>query len=208
MTENDPAVRRFLLLHGWQNRRPEGHWQRWLAEQLTSMGHRVIYPQLPGPDEPVLDRWLDELRRGVAGLGGSGGGGERVVVCHSLGCLLWLHAVDRFEPGELGVDRVLLVAPPSASFILRQSELLGFAPPVVEPARLADVRVAAGDDDPCCPEGAAQVFGLDTDVVPGGGHLAMGDGYGPWPGVLDWCLDGSKRLVGRADQNGQGPPGR
>ena len=43
-----------LILHGWQNRRPEGHWQRWLAEELEAGGVVVRYPQLPEPDELVL----------------------------------------------------------------------------------------------------------------------------------------------------------
>ena len=28
-------------------------------------------------------------------------------------------------------------------------------------------------------------------------HLSDDDGYGPWPAVLDWCLDPSTRLVPR-----------
>ena len=26
----------FLIVHGWENRRPEGHWQRWLAGALAA----------------------------------------------------------------------------------------------------------------------------------------------------------------------------
>ena len=69
-----------LILHGWQNRRPPDHWQFWLAERLRRRGERVLYPQLPSPDEPVLQEWLALLRAELAMLGD----GERVVVCHSL----------------------------------------------------------------------------------------------------------------------------
>ena len=44
----EPA-RRFLVLHGWQNRRPAGHWQWQLTEALRSAGEQVLYPQLPSP---------------------------------------------------------------------------------------------------------------------------------------------------------------
>ena len=47
--------RAFLILHGWQNHRPPAHWQFWLAERLRQRGELVLYPQLPAPDEPVLD---------------------------------------------------------------------------------------------------------------------------------------------------------
>ena len=36
--------------------------------------------------------------------------------------------------------------------------------------------------------------GHDVDVVPGGGHLDMAAGYGPWPSVLRWCADPAVRL--------------
>jgi hypothetical protein len=44
-----------------------------------------------------------------------------------------------------------------------------------------------------CPEGADEVFGqplgCDVDLLMGAGLVAVPDGYGPRPSVLDWCLD-------------------
>ncbi len=116
----------FLLLHGRQNRRPPAHWQHWLAGELSAAGHDVRYPQLPEPDVPVLDDWLAPLGREVAALASSRG---RVVLCHSLGCLLWLAAARRglVTPP---VDRVLLVAPPSPAVALSHAEIAGFAEPL------------------------------------------------------------------------------
>ncbi|NBM16461.1 alpha/beta hydrolase [Streptomyces sp. GC420] len=203
----DAAARSFLILHGWQNHRPEGHWEHWLARELTRLGHRVHYPQLPDPDDPDLDTWLAELERHLAALREGGtrptnDSGERVVVCHSLAVLLWLHAIARSTP-DIDVDRVLLVSPPSGPVTAQYPEIAGFA--LSEPARSGPagtrIRLVAGDNDPYCPEGAAVVYGgplgLDTDVVPGGAHLDLEAGYGPWPSVLAWCLDPSVRVTGR-----------
>ena len=33
--------RRFLVLHGWQNHRPAGHWQWLLAEALRAGGEQM-----------------------------------------------------------------------------------------------------------------------------------------------------------------------
>ncbi len=55
-----------LIVHGWQNHRPAGHWQRELAERLTADGHRVRYPQFPEPDVPVPEDWLALLRSELA----------------------------------------------------------------------------------------------------------------------------------------------
>jgi len=105
-------VRGVLLLHGWQNRRPLGHWQGWLTEELAARGHLVRYPQLPQPDDPDLDTWLATVQEQLAGLGDVEVT-ERVLVCHSLACLLWLHLVAGSDGAGPLVDRVLLIAPPS-----------------------------------------------------------------------------------------------
>lgn len=72
-------MRRFLVLHGWQNHRPRQHWQWQLVEALRSDGEQVLYPQLPDPDRPSLDLWIEVLRAELAQLGD----GERVVLAHS-----------------------------------------------------------------------------------------------------------------------------
>ncbi|BAL86155.1 hypothetical protein AMIS_9350 [Actinoplanes missouriensis 431] len=180
----------FLLLHGWQNRRPPTHWQHWLAGELTAQGHSVDYPQLPNPDFPVLDEWLAELRTRVAAMPGT----TRTVLCHSLGCLLWLNAAARGEV-PLRVDRVVLVAPPSPSVTRSHPEIAGFAPSPVTPAQLsaasAYTRLVGTDNDPYFPEDITTVYGdplaVPTDVIPGAEHLNHESGYGPWPSLLTWA---------------------
>jgi uncharacterized protein len=170
---------RCLILHGWQGSGPD-HWQTWLAERL-----RARYPDLPQPDTPHLDEWLEvldaELERG-----------PQVVVCHSLACVLWLHHAHRGNGPP--VERVLLVAPPSES--VDCDDLHGFFPLSVEPADLAraagSTRLVCSDNDPYCPEGAAHVYGeplgIDTELMAGAGHINPDAGYGPWPEVERWCL--------------------
>ncbi|MBT2441115.1 alpha/beta hydrolase [Streptomyces sp. ISL-36] len=192
------APKTFLILHGFQNHRPEGHWQHWLAGRLRERGHQVRYPQLPEPDAPVLAGWLDALRTHLH----RPGNGEFVVVAHSLSVLLWLHAASR-TPDDLPVDRVLLVAPPSPAVTASFREIAGFAEGLdLDAVRLkAPVRLVYGGGDPYCPEGAAVHYGdplsLDRDLVLPGGHLDMHAGYGEWPSVLEWCENPSVRLRAR-----------
>ena len=138
MTETPPTPpaddpRAFLILHGWQNHRPAAHWQHWLADRLTDLGHEVAYPRLPEADDPDLERWLAELDALLGELAGR----RITVVCHSLACLLWLHAVARDDVLAGPVDRVLLVAPPAPEVLLENPEVAEFAPPTPAPARLA-----------------------------------------------------------------------
>ncbi|GAA3367508.1 hypothetical protein GCM10020367_66780 [Streptomyces sannanensis] len=189
-----PIERGFLILHGWQNHRPAGHWQHWLADRLTALGHEVDYPQLPDPDQPELERWLAELRARPGMLRGQG----LTVVCHSLACLLWLHAVAR-NTVPVPVDRVLLVAPPSPGILEQHAEIAGFTPPPVTASQFSAAsvytRIVGSDNDPYCPEGAAAAYGephgLPADVLAGEAHLDMDAGYGSWPSILDWCLASS-----------------
>lgn len=203
------TARSFLILHGWQNHRPEGHWQHWLADRLTERGHAVTYPQLPAPDTPLLQEWLDSL---AVHLGGLDARRERIVVAHSLSVLLWLHAAARGLPGLAAVDRVLLVAPPSASVLARHPEVAGFAPPDLGDALTLPqpTRLVAGDDDPYCPEGVQRAYGdplgLTAELLPGAAHLDLDAGYGSWPSVLEWCLDADAAFATRPD-DGQGPAG-
>ncbi|GAA3125818.1 alpha/beta hydrolase [Streptomyces rameus] len=192
------TTRSYLVLHGWQNHRPEGHWQHWLADRLGALGHRVGYPQLPDADDPDLEVWLGELARHLEE---SAGTGERVVVAHSLSAVLWLHAAARGMEQQRLADRVLLVAPPSGSVLARYPEVAAFAPPAPDFTLPGPTRLVAGDDDPYCPEGAgthfAEPLGIPADILPGAGHLDLNAGYGPWPAVLDWCLADSAPLTAR-----------
>lgn len=193
----DVRTTSFLVLHGWENRRPADHWQHWLAERLLERGAQVLYPQLPEPDRPVLQDWLRDLRHYAAAMRGE----EKVLVCHSLSVLLWLHAAASSDP--VRADRVLLVAPPAPAF-LREQPVAQFVPDdtaQVDRQLLATVRLVASDDDPYCPGGAqapyVDRYGLDADLVPGAGHLNPDTGYGAWPSVLQWCEDPATRITGR-----------
>ncbi|MFE6257484.1 RBBP9/YdeN family alpha/beta hydrolase [Agromyces sp. NPDC057865] len=188
-------VAEVLILHGWQNRRPDGHWQRWLAGELEATGAIVRYPQLPEPDEPVLDDWLRALDAELDGTDPD----DLTVVAHSLGCLLWLaHAARRAERGEGAplARRVVLVAPPAPDVVRGIPEIAAFEPTLDGATRDAltataweRVTIVAGTEDPFCPEGAERTYAIPLDAeyveVVDGGHLTIDDGYGPFPRVRD-----------------------
>ncbi|WP_431278953.1 RBBP9/YdeN family alpha/beta hydrolase [Leifsonia poae] len=189
-----PAPRSFLILHGWDNFRPAGHWQHELALALRQRGERVEYPQLPDAAHPSIEAWRDAL--GEALDAASAGGARVTVLCHSLACLLWLGArpADRDDV----VERVLLVAPPAPGVIAGFPEIAAFASLPLSVGTVP-TRIAASDADPFCPDGAAAVFGepygIPVTIIPGGGHLERTAGYGTWPSVLDWCLDPAAPLL-------------
>jgi predicted alpha/beta hydrolase family esterase len=199
----ESTKRSFLILHGWDNFRPEGHWQRVLADALRARGERVEYPQLPDGAHPTVEAWQDAL--GEALKAAAADGSRVVVLAHSLACLLWLGA--RPADADDLVERVLLVAPPAREFVAGIPEIAAFAE--LEPSSIVrrggaatPVRIAASDADPYCPPGAEAAFGeplgIPVTIIPGGGHLELSAGYGEWPAALAWSLDPAAPLVPNA----------
>jgi predicted alpha/beta hydrolase family esterase len=202
---------RFLILHGWQGSGPE-HWQTWLAGRLRAAGHHVQYPELPACDEPCPDRWGIAFRSELGRLAARQDH-ERVVVAHSLGCVLWLRETANIAPSRR-VDRVALVCPPCPGAAV--PELAGFYPTGAERDAVAaaarQTRLVCTDDDPYCPgENAArywaQPLGLTVDLLPGAGHINVESGYGPWPEMEAWCLGQRASLAERErPASGRGEP--
>jgi predicted alpha/beta hydrolase family esterase len=179
----------YLIVHGLGGSGAE-HWQSWLAATLRARGASVSYPDLPDPDGPSLNAWCEAVEAELGRM-------KRppIVVCHSLGAVTWLHLASRRR--RRIADRVLLVAPPSAG--AKMPEIQEFVPPPLDADAVAiaagSTRLVCTPDDPYCPEGAAGLYarplGLAADEIPDGRHLNPEAGYGPWPAVEAWCLDGA-----------------
>ena len=176
----------YLLLHGLEGSGPD-HWQSWLARRLRERGELVAYPDLPDADAPRLEAWLAALEQELARLPLA----ETTVLCHSLGCLLWLHH------DGLAVDRALLVAPTQPDEEVPPA--VGFRPLPAPRSAAHETRFVCSTDDPWCPrersaELARQVA-APLDWVEDGGHLNSDAGYGPWPALEAWCLGERERPV-------------
>jgi predicted alpha/beta hydrolase family esterase len=191
------ARRRFLILHGWQNERPIGHWQRWLAERLAGHGHEVVYPQLPNPGHPVLKEWLEVIEASLERAPDV----EQIVIAHSLSCAAWINFAG-IGGVTLPVDRLAFIAPPGAGFLASTPELQEFqfaegAHEAVRATSIAPARLVCSSNDPYCDPAATVLYGdtFDIDVIPDAGHLDMVAGYGRWQSALRWCGDGGQRFM-------------
>lgn len=192
----DMWTRSFLILHGVENQRPDEHWQHDLALRLRERGEQVFYPQLPDPYKPTLAAWIEAIEAELAMMRG-----ERIVICHSLACTAWFH-VSAATGETPRTDRLLLVGPPGPG-AFSWDTIAEFTPAPLDLTKLklaaTTPRLVCSDNDPYCIEGAAETFGeplgCDIDLLADSGHIAIPDGYGPWPSVLDWCLNPATRLT-------------
>jgi predicted alpha/beta hydrolase family esterase len=193
-----------LIIHGWTNRRPAGHWQRSLAATLRDQGHLVSYPQLPNPDQPILDEWLEVLTAELEQFDevASRASEPLIVLAHSLGCVAWMQLADR---GLLKqpADRVLLVAPPEPApispvptFVMDLSD--GRAERMIK-GSAREVTLVGSDADVWQPSGiqagVGDMIGLQAVVVHGAKHFSTLDGFTQWQGVIDWVNDPSADLT-------------
>ncbi len=190
-----------LLLHGFEHHRPRGHWLWWLAEELRRARVPVQYPQLPSPELPRLEAWREVALGELAMLGD----GERVVITHSLGGILWLHVAQGLDP-SLRVDRVLMTAPPHPDRLTGPMGDLALG--TVDVAAVArasgSTMVAARAEDPyrAGPIGAlATRWGLPSVEIAGVGHLNPDDGHGPWGAALEWVLADDRDLEWRPGEH-------
>lgn len=198
-----------LINHGWTNTRQDGHWQRFLASALRAQGHQVFYPQYPDTENPVFEKWAWLLNAEIelmletrevfeAQAKTAAGSNELIVIGHSLACVTWLKAsANGLLPVGFRTDRLLLVAPPDPSLLGPVSSFeIDFSK---FDARAAIARsthsltLLGSDADPWTPEGLQPTFGVplgvEAIIIPGAKHLASGDGWGYWQGVIDWVND-------------------
>ncbi|MFM5951375.1 MAG: RBBP9/YdeN family alpha/beta hydrolase [Micrococcales bacterium] len=186
-----------IILHGWRNRRVEGHWQRLTAEALRKQGHQVYYPQLPSTDEPTFKDWAEVVLTEIALAKEANQGEELIFIGHSLGAVTWLRLT------ELGLiptpaSRALLVAPADPDLLLDIADF------VVNPSKVAlealanEVVLVGSDDDVWSPNGIettyAEPLGKPAVVIEGAKHFAVLDGWGAWAGVVNWVNDPSSDL--------------
>jgi hypothetical protein len=186
-------MKKILFLHGWTNRRPEGHWMRLTAATLRNQGHQVWYPQFPSPDTPDPAEWQDLLRQESNMMDEVEG--EKICVAHSLGTTNWLIGALN-DIYQKPFDRVLLVAPPDPLMTSQAEGIKGKPLNLSNPALETQAKkwsksltVIASDNDRWLPRGV-EIYGsalnVEPIIVPGAGHFSLDDGWGQWEGLMSW----------------------
>lgn len=186
------ADRSFLILHGFGYDGDPGHWHALLARSLRQRGENVTHPSLPDPESPSLAAWSAIARGALAEMPS-----ERIVICHSLGVLLWIHLSISMERP---VERTLLVSPPDDAEVPEGGEEFhvgSFDTDALRASSLEAPRVVRGERDPYSPGGVpawVAAAGCEIDGIACAEHLNPDDGYGEWPSLARWCDDPAVRI--------------
>jgi predicted alpha/beta hydrolase family esterase len=82
-------------------------WDAKLVDSLRrELGHEIRYPRMPGEDDPAYARWSIAIRQELAGLDDGA-----VVVGHSVGATILIHALAEHSPPQTLAAIVLIAAP-------------------------------------------------------------------------------------------------
>jgi predicted alpha/beta hydrolase family esterase len=197
-------VSHIVIAHG-PGVSPRGHWYAAVARALEAYGHAVVIPQLPRPDEPVAQEWVDVLAQATAGLDA----GDTVLVAHSFGGDAVLRLLESHDSKHQGpFAGVMFVATP-ATAVGDAGQQAFFEPPFDwAQIRLAAAQfwvVAAADDPVLGPDPFAHVkllvtqLGATALVKPSGGHLpSAGSELRALPEVVTFVIAGLDRRTSAA----------
>ncbi len=95
-------MQKVALIHGYTGN-PHNAWFPWLQEKLCAQGIEVIVPQMPEPDKPQLEKWLEHLSN--LNLGNPD---NIYMVGHSLGCSTILRYAERLPMGQKLAGAILV----------------------------------------------------------------------------------------------------
>ena len=146
------------------------HWQTHLEVSLDAAS-RV---EMRDWQAPHAGHWIATLQEHIAA------GEPPIVIGHSLGCIAIAHAVARGS----AIRGALLVAPADVDREDGSRVLRGFAP--IPTSRFGvPLTIVASDNDNHVSlarvKDLAKAWGGELVVIPGGGHLNVASGHGPWP---------------------------
>jgi len=97
-------MKRVFIIHGWDGS-PDEPMLRWLRRQLEEKGFAVISPEMPIPDTPDIEAWIEKLKRAV-----KNPDKDTYFIGHSIGCQAILRYIEKLPP-ETKIGGVVLIAP-------------------------------------------------------------------------------------------------
>lgn len=177
-------MKKIIIVHRWEGN-SQDDWYPWLKSELEKIGHKVLVPDMPDTDSPVIEKWVGHLAK-IVGTPDK----DTYFVGHSIGCQTILRYLDayRFEPLG-GVGGAIFVAGWFNLANLENDEVKEIARPWIKtPINSVKIRTVLpestlfiSENDPydCLEENKQRFAEMMTKsvVVPFAGHFTAKDGY-------------------------------
>jgi len=171
--------KKVLILHGWGGS-AFPHWQSHLAQDLIKDNYEVSFPQLPNMNFPTLQEWKEFIKKEVEHFQ------PNIVVCHSLGNIVWFHLIEELN---IELDKLMLVAPVRQNCEIEALKTF-FPYPIPSDFKTKEVIMAVSDNDPYLTIEEAmslqQKLNVGMKIMENAGHINADSGFGKLDCALDW----------------------
>lgn len=182
----------FFFIHGAYGN-PEENWFPWLKSKLEKLGHEVIVPQFPTPENQAFENWMKVIEPHLSTFSS-----DTVLVAHSLGPVFAVSLLERISvkiracffvagfTGKLGIEKFDSI---NATFTEKEFDWEKIK------RNCAEFFVYGSDNDPYVPQKMEEEFarnlGTELVLIRGAGHFNEKAGYTTFPRLLE---DISQRL--------------
>jgi len=95
-------MKKALIIHGWDGN-PTEPLHQYLRNELESLGYKVIIPEMPNPDTPVIKDWVDKIDEVFDSE-------VDLVIGHSIGCQAILRFIEKLD-SDVFISKIILIAP-------------------------------------------------------------------------------------------------
>jgi len=166
-----------FIFHGTDGY-PEENWFPWLKEKLESLGHRVIVPQFPTPENQTLRNWFNVFEKYKEAYIP-----DTILVGHSLGGAFLLRVLEKYN---IMIKAAYLIATPIGVLPIKNydGDKLFIAHPFdweKIKSHAKKFHVFHSDNDPyvCLGNGEqlARRLGTQLTFIPQAGHFNAHAGY-------------------------------
>lgn len=184
------------IIHGWDGSSREPLLQ-WLKKELQEKGHQVDALDMPDPEVPRIETWLDAMKHTIDP------DEETILVGHSIGCQAVLRFMDVIM-SDTKIRGMVLLAPwmqlDENTINEEGEEVRAIAKPWMEtPIHFKNVREKVekticifSDNDPYVPLSQQDIFreelGAEIIVEHDKGHFSEGDDIHELPSALESVL--------------------
>jgi len=178
--------KKVLILHGWQGS-SYPHWQAHLAMDLIKRNYTVSFPSLPSKNEPKLHEWKKYLKNELAHFK------PDIVVCHSLGNILWFKIEEELN---IQIEKLLLVAPVRTNCDIKTLDTF-FPYSYPRDLKTKEAYLITSTNDPYLNEKEAQLLqkelNIKMTVLNNAGHINADSGYGPLEEALNFIINDEEK---------------
>jgi predicted alpha/beta hydrolase family esterase len=179
-------MKRIIIFHGTCGS-PDGNWFPWLSEEFSKEGYDVFIPKMPTPENQSLENWFKSFYAHCEELLE-----DDILIGHSLGAVFILRLL---EQSLITVKAAVYVSGFTGKLELPDFDSLNYTF-IEEKFAWEKIRSGArehfciyGEDDPYVPLAQscelANFLGVESVMVPAGGHLNIDSGYAEFPLLLD-----------------------